>query len=88
MASNLLDLGEMDPAELRMSKSKVTQGENSVRLIRVTLDEQPSCACVGREELHDRHWILVVSQSVDQEPNAVFDREQVNVSHGGCPQVR
>lgn len=81
-ASNFLDLGEMDPAELRMSKTKVTQGENSVRLIGVTLYKQPSCACVRREELGNRHWILVVSQSVDQEPNAVFDREQINVSHG------
>ncbi|MBM7486720.1 hypothetical protein JOE52_005702 [Bradyrhizobium canariense] len=31
---------------------------------------------------------MVVSQSVDQETNAVFDREQINVSHGGWPQVR
>ncbi|OIM95906.1 hypothetical protein BLN97_02825 [Bradyrhizobium elkanii] len=82
-ASDFHDFGEMDPAELRVSERKITQTEKSVWLIGIGLADEPSRARIGCEELDDGKRIPFVSQGVDQKPNPVFDREQIDVSHGG-----
>lgn len=87
-ASNFLDLGEMDPTEFRVSKASVTETEKSVRLIGIGLADEPRRPRIGREELDDRKQMIpLVSQCVDQEPNPVFDREQIDLNHGGWLQV-
>ena len=53
-------------AELRAAQAQVAEAKSQVRVIRVELGEQPGCASVGGEELHDRLEVQFIGTTANR----------------------
>src|SRR5690348_10461812 len=80
-ASGFPEFCEADVAKFGTAQTKITEAEQSIRIVGIDFGEEPRCARIRREQLDDGGMVAFVSKRIRKQPYAIFLREQFHLCH-------